>query len=127
MTAWTSDELSTIGAAEEMEIAPRRDDGTLRRPVPIWLVRLGDDLYIRSVNGRDAAWFKGTQVRHQGHIEADGTSKDVAFEDVTDDATLKNQIDTAYRTKYRRYAKSIVNSVVSPRATAATLRVVPQS
>jgi hypothetical protein len=29
MTAWTSDELSRIGAAEELEIASVRRDGTL--------------------------------------------------------------------------------------------------
>jgi len=62
MTAWTKDELSRIDAADELEIAPLRRDGTLRNPTTIWVVRLGDDLFIRSVNGRTAAWFRGTQV-----------------------------------------------------------------
>ncbi len=57
MTAWTSDELTTIGAAEERRIAPHRRDGTLRRPLMIRVLRHGDDLYVRSVNGRAAAWF----------------------------------------------------------------------
>ena len=60
MTAWTSDELTTIGAAEERRIAPLRRDGTLRRPLTIRVLRHGDDLYVRSVNGRAAAWFRGT-------------------------------------------------------------------
>lgn len=33
MTSWTSDELDKIGTAEELEIAPRRSDGTLRNIV----------------------------------------------------------------------------------------------
>ncbi len=70
MTAWASDDLSKIGAAEELEIASLRRDGTLRHPVTIWVVRHGDDLYIRSVNGRTASWFRGTQVRHEGRIWA---------------------------------------------------------
>ena len=74
MTTWTSDELTRIGTAEELEIASLRRDGTLRKPVTIWVVRLGDDLYVRSVNGRTSAWFRGTQVRHAGHIQAGGGS-----------------------------------------------------
>jgi hypothetical protein len=32
MTAWTNEELTRIGTAEELHIAPRRRDGTLRIP-----------------------------------------------------------------------------------------------
>ena len=45
------------------------------KPVTIWVVRLGDDLYVRSVNGRTSAWFRGTQVRHEGHIQAGGVEQ----------------------------------------------------
>lgn len=127
MAAWTSDELEQIGAADELEIAPRRPNGTLRRPVPIWVVRVGDDLYVRSVNGRTAAWFHGTRARHEGRIRAGGVESDVTFVDVGDDPGLEAQIDAAYRSKYRRYAPSIVNSVLTPRARAATLQLVRHS
>ena len=60
MSVWTQDELDRIGSADELQIAPRRRDGTLRRLVTIWVVRLGDDLYIRSYRGRSDAWFRGT-------------------------------------------------------------------
>jgi hypothetical protein len=52
MIAWTSDELNKIGTAEELRIASLRTNGTLRKPVIIWVARLGDDLYVRSVNGQ---------------------------------------------------------------------------
>ena len=125
MTAWTSDELTRIGAADELQLASRRRDGTLRTPVTIWVVRLGDDLYVRSVNGRGAAWFRGTQVRHEGRIRAGGVEMDVTFADA--DRALADQLDAAYRTKYRRYAARIVDSVVSPQARAATLKLVPRA
>jgi hypothetical protein len=125
MTTWTSDELNKIGTAEELEIASLRRDGTLRNPVTIWVVRLGDDLYVRSVNGRTAAWFRGTQVRHEGHIQAGGVDKDVTFVDA--DPDLNDQIDAAYHTKYRRYAASIIRSIVSPEARSATIKLVPRS
>ena len=75
MTAWRTDELDTIDAADELEIASLRRDGTLRNPTTIWVVRLGDDLYVRSVDGRSSGWFRGTQVRHEGRIRAAASSE----------------------------------------------------
>ena len=123
MSTWTNDELDRIAEAEELEIASVRRDGTLRKPVTIWVVRHGDDIYVRSVNGRTSSWFRGAQVRHEAHIEAGGVDKDVRLVE-TDDVT--DEIDAAYRSKYRRYAESIVGSVVSPEARAATLKLVPR-
>jgi hypothetical protein len=125
MFAWTSDELTKIGAADELEIASLRRDGTLRNRRTIWVVRLGDDLYVRSVNGRMAAWFRGTQVRHEGRIWTGGIEKDVTFVDAGHN--IDDQIDAAYRSKYRRYAASIVSTIVSPEARSATLKLVPRS
>jgi hypothetical protein len=75
MTARTNEELDRIGAAEELEVASLRADGTLRRPVTIWVIREGDDLYVRSWRGRSGAWYRGVQERHQGHIRAGGVDK----------------------------------------------------
>lgn len=124
MSAWSSDELARVGGAEELRIASLRRDGSLRKPVIIWVVRLGDDLYVRSVNGRTATWFRGAQERHEGRIWAGRVEKDVTFVDVGDEAN--DQVDAAYRTKYRRYAASIISSITSPEARAATLRLVPR-
>src|SRR5881296_78873 len=125
MTAWTSDELNKIGTAEELEIASLRRDGTLRNPVTVWVVRLGDDLYVRSWRGRTGAWFRGTQVRHEGRIWAGGVEKDVTF--VEADPGLNDQIDAAYRAKYRRYAARIISSIVSSKARSSTIKLVPRS
>ena len=123
MTAWTNDELTRIGAADELQIASARPDGTLRNPRTIWVVRVGDDLYVRSMNGRGGGWFPATQARHQGHIRAGGVDKDVTFADA--DPDLNDQIDAAYRDKYRRYGERIIGSVVNPGARAATIKLVP--
>ncbi len=125
MAAWTSDEISKIGAAEELQLASRRRDGTLRKPVTMWVVPSGDSLYVRSVNGRAGAWFRGTQVRHEGHILAGGVERDVSFVDAEQD--INDQIDATYRSKYRRYAANIVGAIVSPQARSATIKLVPRS
>jgi hypothetical protein len=114
MTAWTSDELTRIGTADELEIASAQPDGTLRNPRTIWVVRVGDDLYVRSMYGRAGGWFPATQVRHEGHIRVGGVDKDVSFADA--DPTLNDAIDVAYRDKYRRYGERIVGGVVNPEA-----------
>src|SRR5919108_1850680 len=103
MSEWTSDELKKIGAAEELQLESERRDGTLRKPVTIWVVRHGDDLYVRSVHGRTSAWFRGVQDRHEGHIRAGGLGRDVAFVEVEDG--LNDAIDAAYRTKYHDHPR----------------------
>ena len=125
MTKWTNEELTKIGATEELEIQSLRRDGSLRNPVTIWVVRLGDDLYVRAVNGRTGAWFRGTQVRREGHIQAGGVDKDVTFVDA--DPSLNDQVDAAYRAKYRRYAANIVNSILTPQARDSTIKLVLRS
>ena len=125
MTAWTIAELRKIEAAEELELAAVRSDGTLRNPVTIWVVRVGDDLYVRSWKGNAAAWFRGTQVRHEGHIEAGGVDKDVTFvmeagNDVND------RIDAVYRTKYARHGGRYVDPMVAATARATTIKLVPR-
>ncbi len=125
MTTWTSDELSRIAAADELEIAPLRGDGTLRRPVPIWVVRHDDDLYVRSYRGRGGHWFQAAQARHAGHISSGGVDRDVTFVEATD-PSLHEVIDAAYRTKYHRYGGTYVDPMVAPDAQAATLRLEPR-
>ena len=123
MSTWTSDELGKIEVAEELDLASARGDGTLRNPVTMWVVRHGDDLYVRSVNGRGSTWFRGAQARDEAHVQAGGVDKDVRLVE-TDD--VADELDAAYRAKYRRYADSVVDSIVSPRARAATFKLGPR-
>ena len=124
MTTWTNEELDTIGDADELRIAALRPDGTLRNPVTIWVVRRDNELYVRSVKGDVAGWYRGTQATHQGHVQAGGVDKDVTFVDV--DRILDGPIDDAYRAKYRRFDASYVDPMVAPAAQATTLMLVPR-
>ncbi len=125
MTTWTTDELNKIEKAEELQIASLRRDGTLRNPVTIWVVRVGDEIYVRAYKGRSSPWPRGVQTRHEGQIRAGGVVKDVTFVEESGPA-INDQIDDAYSTKYRRYAASIVNSVMTSEARAATIKLMPR-
>jgi hypothetical protein len=123
MAAWTSDELDKIATADELELASAKRDGTLRKPVTIWVVRHGDDLYVRSWRGRTSTWFRSSQDRHEGHIRAGGVDKDVVFAEVDD---VNDEVDAAYRAKYDRYDATYVDPMVGPEARAATIKLVPR-
>ena len=123
--AWSPDELAAFEAADEVRLAVRRTDGTLRRPVTIWLVRVGDDLFVRSVNGSSATWYRPVQARHEGHLEAGGTGgRDVALE--LAGPGLDDQIDAAYQAKYRSYPDTYVNAIIAGAARETSLRLLPR-
>ena len=124
MTTWTSDDLDRIGTARELRIAGARADGTLRDPVIIWGVRVGDDFYVRSVRGRQAAWYRGTRPRHEGRLRSGGVEKDVVFEDVDPADPVNERLDAAYRQKYG--TGSSVRAITSATARDATLKVLPR-
>ena len=66
-TAWTSDELARVGDAEELTVQPLLADGRIGKPVPIWVVRAGDELYVRSWRGDDGAWYRAAKARRRAH------------------------------------------------------------
>jgi hypothetical protein len=123
MSAWTDDELRRVGGADELEIAAVRRNGALRSRTPIWVVRVGDDLYVRAAYGRGSGWHVVARASGQARIWARGVEKDVTIEDA-DDAVL-DQVDAAYREKYGRYA-SIVDTITDAEHRATTLRLVPR-
>jgi hypothetical protein len=124
MSAWTSDELARIGAADELELASRRRDGTLRNPVTVWVVRHADDLYVRSWRGRTATWFRRVRARPEGQIRAGGVQMDVQF--IDPDPGVDDALDASYRAKYRSRGGGYVDQMVGPEARSATLKLVPR-
>ena len=125
MSGWTPGELARIAQADELDLASQRRDGSLRDPVTMWVVRDGEDLYVRSMHGRAGAWFRGTQTRRQGHIRSGGVDRDVTFAIDTDPA-LNDRIDTAYRDKYRRFGDRIVGTVINAASRESTIKLVPR-
>lgn len=120
MTSWTQQQLDSIGAAVELDIAALRPDGTLRRFTTIWVVRVGDQLFVRSYRGSDGAWYRAVQRRPEGRVRAAGAEYTATFDhpDDVDD----NAIDTAYRNKYAGFGASYVEPMVAPAARQTTLR-----
>ncbi|WP_327707789.1 DUF2255 family protein [Streptomyces sp. NBC_00464] len=123
MTDWNGTDLEKIAAAEELDLASERANGTLRDPVTMWVVRSGAQLYVRSVKGTDGPWYRGTQSRHQGRVQAAGVHRNVTFHPA--DAGEYPGVDAAYREKYG-HCTSIVEHVLTDRSRASTLRLEPR-
>ncbi|WP_026370015.1 DUF2255 family protein [Kallotenue papyrolyticum] len=124
MTRWSRDELEALGAADEVAIAPRKRDGRLQRPVTIWIVRVGDDLYVRSWRGTGGAWFRAAQAQQRGRLLAGDIEREVDFVAEPDPA-INARVDAAYRAKYREH-EPYVTEMVAPTARATTLKLVPR-
>lgn len=127
MTNWIQKDLERIGAADELQLASFKQDSTLRKPVTIWVVRVGDDVYVRAYRGHETAWFQQIQRRPEGRIEAGGVTKGVTFVDASSDQALNREIDAAYRSKYHRYSATYVDPMIAPPARVTTLRLVPSA
>lgn len=124
-TVWQNTDLVRIAEAQELTIQTRRSDGSLRNPLPIWVVRAGDELYIRSYKGDSAAWYRTAQASHAGHVSAGGVEADVEFGAETDGA-LNDRVDEAYRAKYAGYGASYTDAMTSAASRATTLKLTPR-
>lgn len=124
MAAWTQADLSRFGAAEEIEIATVRQDGTVRAPRIIWVVRAGDELYVRAAYGPGSGWHRVARTSGHARISAQGVEQDVNIEAA--DERVLDQIDAAYREKYGRRYASIVDTITDPEHRATTLRLLPR-
>jgi len=125
MTAWNDDELTRIGNAEELQLASRRGDGTLRPYITMWVVRAGDDLYVRAAYGPDTPWYRRAKASGAGRIRAGGVERDVEFGEAP--ADVHPGVDAAYHAKYDRYGPAIVGSVVGDKAAPLTIRLLPRT
>jgi hypothetical protein len=121
---WSDDQLLRVGQATELDLASRRSDGSLRPYVTMWVVRAGDDLYVRSAYGPENPWYRRAMASGSGRIRAGGAEADVTFGTAADDAQAA--IDGVYHAKYDTYGPRIVGSVVGPDAHRVTVRLVPE-
>lgn len=57
MPAWSKGELRRIAEADDLHVAPFREDGvTYGTPTWIWSVAIEDALYGRAYNGQRSRW-----------------------------------------------------------------------
>lgn len=127
MTPWPKEELRRIAEADDLYIAPFREDGvTYGTPTWILSVAVDDALYVRGFNGQKSSWYRAA-VRHKaGRIAATGRLKEVTFQPVEGPGqeVINDRIDEAYRMKYR--GSPYLNAMIGKRARIATVKIMPR-
>jgi hypothetical protein len=120
---WPKNELHKIAEADDLHIAPFREDGvTYGTPTWIWSVAVDDALYVRGYNGQKSRWYQAALHQKAGRIIAAGMTKEVTFEAV--DGPIQNRIDDAYRAKYR--SSPYLKPMIGAHARAATVKIMPR-
>lgn len=122
MSTFSDDELRRIAQADDLHIAPFRDDGrTYGTPTWIWSVVVDGDLFVRAYNGTRSRWHAAAMRQKAGRITAAGMTKEVAFEPV--DGPVQHRIDDAYRQKYG--GSPFLDPMLDRGPRAATVKIVP--
>jgi hypothetical protein len=123
MTPWSKDELRKIAEADDLHIAPFRQDGrTYGTPTWIWSVVVDDALYVRAYNGPNSRWHQSAVLQKSGRITVAGMTKEVTFEPVN--GPINDLIDDAYRAKYK--GSPYLSRMIGARARFATVKVAPR-
>ena len=116
-----SEQRDRLAAAAEIDVSPRRADGTLAAYTTIWIVAVDGDLYVRSYRGPQGSWYRMARRTGRGRIRATGYEVEVTFADATD--ISPDAVDDAYRGKYGR--SPYVDAMVARETRATTLKVNP--
>jgi hypothetical protein len=127
MHSWLNDELRRIAEADDLHIAPFREDGvTYGTPTWIWSVAVDDTLYVRGYNGQRSRWYQAAVRQKAGRIIAAGMTKEVALEPVEGSGNdrMNDRIDEAYRVKYR--GSPYLEPMIGKRARSATVKITPR-
>ena len=82
MSGWSERDLARIGAADEILVAPDQGDRSRGPAVPIWVVRVGDELYVRSYRGASGGWYRRARFSRNGRIRSRGNGFRVRFNEV---------------------------------------------
>ncbi len=128
-TAWSAEDLTRIGRADELQIGTRRADGSMRSWVPIWAVCVGEQVFVRTWNRRDTGWFGRVVNLRRARIRVPGLEVDVSARDIGGEhnTELRAGVDAAYRAKYARYGSATVDRMTTDAAAATTLQLSPEA
>ena len=124
MADWALAELDEISVTEELRICSPRQDGSTGRPVPIWVVRLGQALYVRSADGPHSGWFARAASAPTSTVAAGSVEREVILEHPT---VSEEEISDAYRMKYGISGAAWIANLLTPLASSTTRALIPLS
>jgi hypothetical protein len=125
MTEWTAAELTVFGPAPELFLSARQPDGTLSPPATVWVVRVQDALYVRSVYGANDPFFLRAIGTGRASVLAGKAEHEVALEQLAMTPAEFAVIDAGFRAKYAVSPPAIMGAIAGGLSAQATLRILP--
>ena len=114
-------DLTAIARAEEVRIETHGADGTTHRTI-IWIVEHDGELYIRSVNGPSARWYREATADTSVALLVGDRRYEAQLVPATDPASIE-ACSAGLKAKYR--GDHSLGSMLEADTLPTTLRVVP--
>jgi len=115
-------DLALLDAAKEVEIETAAPNGAAHRAI-IWIVVDAGDVFVRSVNGSGARWYREAVAGVDVAVHVDGRAIPARVEAAADDASVE-RMSAALGRKYVT-SRASVRSMLAPNTLETTLRLLP--
>jgi hypothetical protein len=116
--------LEMLGRVREVRIETTSIDGATNHRTIIWIVTAGDEVFIRSVNGATARWYREVRQRPDAILHAEGAPIPVSVVLAADPDSIQ-QVSDAFKAKYGPRSPGSTASMLQPHTLETTLRVEP--
>jgi len=116
-------DLRLLEQTEEIELETIAAESSTARRSTLWVVVVGEDAFVRSVNGDQGHWYQEITRRRAGTLYTDELQIPI-YADPISDEQLQQQVSEAYLRKYAQYPEDVLWMVV-PTAAPTTLRLRP--
>lgn len=115
---WTPETLHAFETADELLLVLSRE-GRDDIEVPVWVVRVGDEVLLRSQDGVASGWFRRVELQPDQNVELAGIRMPVRFDHVA--GHLEHEVNEAYVGKYG--GPTFPQVLLGAEAVEATVRV----
>jgi hypothetical protein len=96
---------------------------TPRADLPIWVVVVDGDAYVRSYRAERGAWYRRALADGRLTIVADGRELDFGVEPVAGEE-INGRVSDAFQAKYGKRSPRSTEAMVSPEVVRTTLRLI---
>lgn len=117
--------LRLLHESEEIEIEAEWPDTHEKHRVTVWIVVVGANAYVRSVNGEQGHWYRQLSANPCAAIYAEERRIPVRAAPVGD-SELQLEVSKAYVRKYAQYPHDVA-WIVGPKVTTTTLCLEPET
>lgn len=120
--SFPTEQLDQLAKAEEVEIETQKDGQSPVHRTIIWVVTIGEDVYVRSVRGVTARWYREISANPTGALYLGGQRIPIHAELATDAETVA-RVGEAYQRKYS--TSPAMPSMLREETLVTTLRLTP--